>query len=60
MKSKIKQKFPPGWTEKRVRALAEYYDNQTDEEGAAEMESASKPTKLCCWSRMPWSKPSAG
>jgi hypothetical protein len=35
-------KFPKGWNEKKVRALAEYYDNQTDEEGAAEIENAEE------------------
>jgi hypothetical protein len=35
-----KQKYPPGWDESRVRKLAEYYDNQTDEEAVAEIEAA--------------------
>jgi hypothetical protein len=35
-----KQKYPPGWDEARVRKLAEYYDNQTDEEAVAEIEAA--------------------
>ena len=35
-----KQRLPAGWTEKRIRALAEYHDNQTIEEQAAEIEAA--------------------
>jgi hypothetical protein len=35
-----KQKYPTGWNEARVRKLAEYYDNQTDEEAVAEIEAA--------------------
>lgn len=38
--SKKKQKYPPGWEEKRVRKLAEHYDNQTDDEAVAEVEAA--------------------
>ena len=38
--SKKKQKYPAGWDEARVRKLAEYYDNQTDEEAVAEIEAA--------------------
>ena len=37
---KVKQKYPPGWDEERVRKLAEHYDNQTDEEAVAEIEGA--------------------
>lgn len=39
-KRKPKQKYPPGWTEERVRKLAKHYDNQTEEEQAAEHEAA--------------------
>lgn len=42
MKRRTPQKLPPGWTEEKVRAVAEYYDNQSDEEGAAEIESAEE------------------
>jgi hypothetical protein len=35
-----KQKLPRGWTEKRIRELAEYYDNQSEEEQAAEHAAA--------------------
>jgi hypothetical protein len=34
------QVMPRGWSEKRVRELARYYDTQTDEEGATEYEAA--------------------
>jgi len=40
MKKLTKQKFPPGWNEKKVRDLIRYYDDQTEDEGAAEIETA--------------------
>jgi hypothetical protein len=40
MSKKKKQAFPPGWDEKRVRKLAEHYDNQTEDEQTAEHEAA--------------------
>lgn len=39
---KKKHRYPPGWNEKRVRKLAEYYDNQTDDEAAIEINAAMK------------------
>lgn len=35
-----KQRMPPGWTQKQIRELAEYHDNLTEEEQAAEIEAA--------------------
>jgi hypothetical protein len=32
--------FPRGWDEQRVREVLEHYENQTDEEAAAEHEAA--------------------
>jgi hypothetical protein len=40
MKQATKQEFPPGWNEKKVRAVIAHYDRQTKEEGAAEIETA--------------------
>jgi hypothetical protein len=40
MKRVKKQKLPAGWTEERIRQLAEYYDNQTEDEQVAEHEAA--------------------
>ena len=40
VKKKVHQEFPPGWDAEKVRALAEYYDNQSDEEALAEDEAA--------------------
>ena len=40
MKKTKKQKLPPGWNEESIRKLAEYYDNQTEEEQVAEHEAA--------------------
>ena len=37
-------KYPPGWNETRVRRVLEYYESQSDEEAAAEIESASERT----------------
>jgi hypothetical protein len=50
-----RQKFPPGWDEKRVRRVLEHYENQTEDEAVAEDEAAYQaegqtvmivPTKL--------------
>ncbi len=38
-------KFPPGWDEKRVRDVIEYYKSQTDDEAAAEHERALEKQK---------------
>lgn len=40
MSAKKKQKYPAGWDEERVRKLAEYYDNQGEDEQVAEHEAA--------------------
>lgn len=37
-------KFPPGWDAARVQDLVDYYEDQSDEEAAAEHEAAlSRP-----------------
>jgi len=36
----MKQEFPPGWNEKKVLAVIAHYDQQTEEEGATEIETA--------------------
>lgn len=33
-------RFPAGWDEQSVQELADYYDNQTDDEAVAEHEAA--------------------
>lgn len=33
-------KFPSGWDEARIRDLIDHYDNQTEDEQAAEIEAA--------------------
>lgn len=52
---KQKTKFPRGWNEARVRRIIDYYENQSDEEAAAEDDAAfggkgrtimSVPTRL--------------
>jgi len=35
-----KHKFPPGWDEKRVREVIAHYENQSEDEEFAEIESA--------------------
>jgi O-phosphoseryl-tRNA(Cys) synthetase len=52
---KTEQEFPPGWNERKVRAVIQHYDQMTDDELAHEIETAqevndetliSVPTKL--------------
>ena len=38
MKRKRKQKPSPGWTSARLRQVLDYYDKQSDDEAAAEIE----------------------
>lgn len=35
-----KQRLPKGWTEAKIRNLAEYHDNLTEDQQAAEIEAA--------------------
>jgi hypothetical protein len=39
MKKKVKNEFPPGWDEARVRRVIDYYEKQTDDEALAEDEA---------------------
>jgi hypothetical protein len=39
-KPKVKQWFPAGWDEKRVKDVIAHYENQTEEEQLAEHEAA--------------------
>jgi hypothetical protein len=39
-RKKVRNEFPPGWDEERVRRVIDYYDNQSDEEAIAEAEAA--------------------
>ncbi|CAN5613102.1 hypothetical protein BH23PLA1_BH23PLA1_44020 [soil metagenome] len=36
------QKFPPGWDEKRVKDLIDYYESLSEDEQVAEDEAAMK------------------
>lgn len=48
MKSEIMKKaneLPSGWNERRVREVLEHYENQTDEEAAAEHDAALSPSE---------------
>ena len=40
------EKYPRGWNEARVRRVLEYYESQSDEEAAAEIETALKSTTM--------------
>lgn len=44
MKHTKSQDFPKGWDEQRVRKVLEYYEGQTDDEAAAEHETALAPS----------------
>jgi len=35
-----KQRFPPGWDEKRVKEVIAHYENQTEDEEFADIEAA--------------------
>jgi hypothetical protein len=37
---KTKQKFPPGWNERKVRAVIQHYEQLSDEQLAREIASA--------------------
>ena len=37
--------FPAGWDAERARSVAEYYENQTDDEAIAEAEAAWRDEK---------------
>jgi hypothetical protein len=39
-------KYPRGWNDARIRGVLEYYESQTDEEAAAEIESALEHTTM--------------
>jgi len=40
------QQFPSGWDEARVREVIAHYDNQTEDEQAAEIEAALSDTAV--------------
>lgn len=40
------EKYPRGWNEARVRRVLEYYESQSDEEAAAEIETALESTMM--------------
>ena len=40
------KKYPRGWNEARIRRVLEYYESQTDEEAAAEIESGLEGTTM--------------
>jgi hypothetical protein len=44
MKAPI-NKFPKGWNERKVKALIRHYENQTEDEAAAEDEAAYESTR---------------
>lgn len=44
MKAKVKNQFPPGWDEDRVRRVLEHYQNQSEEEAVAEDEASFEAT----------------
>jgi len=40
------EKYPRGWNEARVRRVLEYYEAQSDEEAAAEIEAGFQSTTM--------------
>ena len=40
------EKYPRGWNEARVRRVLEYYESQSDQEAAAEIETALESTTM--------------
>ena len=40
------EKYPRGWNEARVQRVLEYYESQTDEEAAAEIEAGLNSTTM--------------
>ena len=40
------KKYPPGWNETRVNRVLDFYESQSDEDAAAEIESASERTTM--------------
>jgi hypothetical protein len=40
------EKYPRGWNEARVRRVLEYYESQSDQEAAAEIETALERTTM--------------
>ena len=41
-KTMKKQRLPKGWTEEKIRKLAEHHDNMTEDEQVAEIENAHR------------------
>jgi predicted dinucleotide-binding enzyme len=41
-----KQKFPPGWDEKRVKELIAHYENQTEDEEFTDIEAAREDADI--------------
>jgi hypothetical protein len=45
-KKMVKNKYPKGWNEKKVKAVIRHYENQTDEEAVAEDEAAYRSSRI--------------
>ena len=48
MKRKTETRYPKGWNAKRVADVLDYYENQTDEEAAAEIEEGLAAEQEAC------------
>ena len=42
----IKNRFPPGWDEKRVKSVISHYESQSEDEAVAEDEAAMSGTVM--------------
>ena len=46
MMKKTQNRYPKGWTAKQIKDLADYYDNQSQDDAVAEDEAAYQSTRL--------------
>ncbi len=51
-KTKHPNDLPKGWTRREINELIDYYDHQSDEEGAAEIEAGGKEDETLM--EIPW------
>ncbi|MFI5378497.1 MAG: hypothetical protein ACHRHE_04310 [Tepidisphaerales bacterium] len=43
---KTQAKYPKGWNAKQIKALADHYENQSEDQAVAEDEAAYESTRL--------------
>jgi hypothetical protein len=50
-KKRVRQQFPPGWNEERVRKVLDNYENQTEEERAAAFDALGPACRMLLTTR---------